>query len=69
MRVLIIGLEILAILVVTMLIMRTSRIRPGRTPSGRHRIARTPLRIRAELLALSVIALVTPRPTYARKAA
>ncbi len=76
MRFLIIAAEVAAIVIVAALIMRTSRVTPGRTPSGRppryrgrHRIVRTPVRVYLELRALSVIALLMPAPTYARKAA
>lgn len=75
MRLLIVAVEIIAIITVTLLIMRTSRIRPGRTPSGRpsrytgrHRIVRTPVRVYLELWALSVIARLMPAPTYTQKA-
>ena len=76
MRFLIIAAEVAAILIMTAVIMRTSRVTPGRTPSGRppryrgrYRVARTPVRVYLELRALSAIALLMPAPTYARKAA
>lgn len=75
MRLLIVAVEIVAIITITLLIMRTSRIRPGRTPSGRpsrytgrHRYAPVPVRVRLELRILSIMARVLPAPTYTRKA-
>lgn len=75
MRPLVIAVEIIAIIAITLLIMRTSRVSPGRTPSGRppfyigrHRYAPVPLRVRLELRILSLMARYLPAPTYTRKA-
>lgn len=75
MRLLIVAVEIIAIITVTLLIMRTSRVSPGRASSGRpsrytggHRIVRTPVRVYLELRILSIMARVLPAPTYTRRA-